>query len=79
MRMREVGLVAAVVMLGVACEMERGRGGFIDRAQGKDLRSMKPDRCPPGQIWGLTEYAPKDCRDDDTRDECKKSCVASGE
>jgi len=78
MQLRYVGLLASVLLVGLACEMEWGKGGFVDRAMAKDVRELVPEDCEAGEVWGRSVRAPKDCQVNDPRDACQKKCRPPG-
>ncbi len=79
MHIRQVTLLVLMLMLGLACEMEWGKGGFIDRSMAKDVRESVAEQCETGKTLRRSVRAPGDCLADDARDECRIACFAPGE
>jgi hypothetical protein len=72
--------LAWVLMAGAACEMEWGKGGFIDRSMRKDIRENAGRDCAGGKTWKMSERAPRDClEENDPRPECAMGCFGPGE
>jgi len=55
------------------CEMEHGKGGFIDRATAEDLEEQA-ETCADGERWRTHDPSIDKCADRDPRPGCRPGC-----
>jgi hypothetical protein len=75
-----IAVLALLCLFSSGCEVEHGKGGFIDRAMAEDLRQQgSVETCTDGKRWLPHKPSARKCATNDPRPACTPGCYGSDE